>query len=75
MVVSITRAGHLPLVAEVSERILLARLGHIHLSTFDPEQPTRRAIILTTPRLGLHTVVLCVGVRVGPTHRRALGGV
>ena len=47
--------------------LVLARSGHIHLSTFSPEQPTRRAIILTTTRKILQAVVLCVGVGLSDT--------
>ena len=64
------------------------RSGHIHLSTFGRQQPTRRDIILTTNRQILPAVVLCVGVRrsdtpnafvadserrTGGAHRRAGG--
>ena len=38
----------------------LARSGHIHLSTFAPEKPTRRDVILTTTRQGRHAVVPCM---------------
>ena len=42
------------------KRRLPTCLGHIHLSTFAPEKPTRRDVILTTTRQGRHAVVPCM---------------
>ena len=50
--------------------LVLARSGHIHLSTFGPEQPTRSDTILRTTRQILNAVVLCLVVGFGPTRRR-----
>ena len=54
---------------------VLACLGHIHLSTLDPQEPTRCDIILTTTHQILPPVVLrVVDIRtrvVGPLPRKA----